>query len=545
MFSTNTNDSMMNCSKILRWSVRAAAAVAAAVAVSCTTADDSLGYGFVPDDQKMKIRRAVLDRITAPDSRIITTRLYKTDSIISSNITYGYMGAQNDADFGKRRAGFFSQYVAMGTSHEEGFGYRPIFDSIQLLINVADYKGDTLVPQTFLVYEVTDDFIKVNTNADGKADTVFYATFDPADFRGKRYISAEPAFTFVFPDGVSTGPATKSVTMTPTQTGMSLIKRLMLMEGKYQNNNMAVYKDDKLWVDYFKGLYIVPAGDADGEGAMYSLQLDDSGMAIYGRNRRKDDPELIQDTTQAMYYFYYSKADAGNVSVNSVVRDYTGTQLSEQNMQEPADSRTDTRPASELCYVEGMGGPVTEITFEKEFLKRLDALRTVHDAETGGTVEHSSIAFNQARLLIYVRGAQYDWEAMTPDIITPELDNSMSRLGLYLNYKRLQGVVDYNYLYEKQYSMELDYGGYLTRSWGCYSLDITGYIQGLWNGYQALEDKNDLSTLTSRTVYLGPEAYGLFDLGHSVVQGMEGDTDSDGISNDAPMKIELTYTLIR
>ena len=145
----------MSCYNLRRFAAMIlSAAVALAVAASCTTADDSLGFDFVPDNQKMKIRRTVLDPSTAAGRRMLTTRLFRTDSIVSSNLTYGYMGAQSDVDFGRRSAGFLSQYLVVGLSDSTGFGYRPIFDSVQLVLSVSDYKGDTTKPMRFNVYEV-------------------------------------------------------------------------------------------------------------------------------------------------------------------------------------------------------------------------------------------------------------------------------------------------------------------------------------------------------------------------------------------------------
>ena len=525
------------------WLRRAAGALAVAMTLlpaACTTADDELGYGFVPDDQKMRMRRAIIEQ-TESGRRLLTTKLFRTDSIVSSNITYGYMGAQKDADFGTREAGFFTQYVVIGTSDSSGFGYRPIFDSIQILLTVADFSGDTMERQKFNVYEVTDSFFDDNVHEDGSVDSTFYLTFDPTDFHGKRYISAEPAFSFYYPDGNGSGPAVTEVKMEPTETGMALIRKWMLVEGEYAGNDMSVYKSDELWTKYFKGFYITPARTADGslecpveKGAMFALSLEDSGFTIYGRNRHEEDPELVQDTTQALYYFYYSKATHGNQSVNSVRRDYTGTpELASAEMDESEKERAETS----ICYVEGMGGPMTEIYFTDSFFDMMNGLLTDTDDEGNADV-YTNIALNQVKMLIYLRESDYDWERIEPDVLTPVLNASMSRLGLYTNFKTLTAVADYNYIYETTYSTELNYGGYLTRSLGCYELDITSYVQSLWNRYRALEDKSDLSSIANRTVYLAPEAYGVYGFNHAVVQGV-----GDGAT--APIKLELTYTLIK
>lgn len=510
---------------------------AAMLLPACSTADDSLGYDFVPDDMKMKMRRKVLER--SDQRRLMTTRLFRTDSIISSNISYGYLGAQKSADFGTREAGFFTQYVVAATSDSLGFGFKPIFDSVLLVMSVADYKGDTLEPQRFNVYEVTDYFFEANEHADGTVDSTFYLTFDPRDFHGRRYISDEPAFTFVFPDGISTGPASGTVRMEPTQTGLALIRRLMLVDGEYAGNDMSVYKDDELWTAEFKGFYIEPAHDSEyplTEGAMYALNLEETGFTIYGRNRNENDPELVQDTTQALYYFYDSKALSGNQSINTVRRDYAGTQLDDSTMYEDVGER----PETAVCYVEGMGGPLTELHFTDDFFAQLEELLTDVDDE-GNIAEYSNIAFNQAKMLIYLREADYDWEKNNPDVLAGAMDGSMTRLGLYTDFKKLTAVADYNYLYEAQYSTTLNYGGYLSRSLGCYELDITSYIQILWNAYRLLEDKSDLSSISGRTVYIAPEAYGVYGFAHSVIQGVGEGADAPA----APIKIELTYTLIR
>ena len=524
----------------LRRMAFAAAAIVALAMTACTTADDRLGYDFAPDDQKMTMRRKVIEQ-TESGRRLLTTKLFRTDSIISSNIAYGYLGAQKDDDFGTREAGFYTQYLVMGTSDSSGFGYRPIFDSIQLILSVSDFHGDSMERQRFNVYEVTDYFFADNVHADGTVDSTFYLTFDPADFNGKRYIAQEPAFTFDFPDGNGSGPATTAVTMHPTEAGMSLIRRWMLVEGEYKDNDMSVYRNDSLWTNCFKGLYITPAKGADGglecpveKGAMFALNLEQTGFTIYGRNRHKEDPELVQDTTQALYYFYYSGASSGNQSVNSVKRDYTGTpELASARMDETEEERTETA----TCYVEGMGGPMTEIYFTDAFFGMMEGLLTDTD-DDGNSETYNNMALNQAKMLVYLRESDYDWNNLEPDVLTPVLDASMPRLGLYTNFKTLTAVADYNYIYETEYSMDINYGGYLSRSLGRYEMDITAYVQSLWNRYRALEDKSDLSSITTRAVYLAPEAYGVYGFPHAVVQGV-----GDGAS--APITLELTYTLIK
>ncbi len=517
-----------------------AAVVALTLGVGCTTADDMLGADFIPDDQRLQMRRAIFDKTTSDERRLMVTKMFRTDSIVASNLKYGYMGAQSHPEFGKRNVGFVSQYLVVGLTDSTGFGYRPIFDSAQILLTISEFGGDTLQPQRYNVYEVTEDFVAANKDADGEVDSTFYLNYDITP-----YINPEPVFTFTFPDGVKTGPATTAVTMQTTEAGEALVRRLMLIDGEYKDNDMSVYKDDEKWVKYFKGLYICPDGDAAGEGSIYSVDLETSGFTIYGRNRHESDPELIKDTTQAVYYFLDDAAEWGNVSVNTIERDYNGTSLSDDTMLESDDLEQDNRPEVTMGYVEGMGGPVMEIDFTSDFFKTIDDLRVEVDGQSGESVEYSRIAFNQVRMLVYVKGSSYDWDEIIPDDITPLLDESFARLGLYTDYKSLTPVPDYNYVYEANYSLELNYGGYLSRSLGCYELDVTAYMQSLWSKYCDLPKSErvsgNLSGLKERKIYLAPEAYGLYGFDRAIVQGAQ--TESEELV--APIKLELTYTLIK
>lgn len=99
---------------------------------------------------------------------------------------------------------------------------------------------------------------------------------------------------------------------------------------------------------------------------------------------------------------------------------------------------------------------------------------------------YTSIAINQAELMIYLEKSDYDWEKIDVGAITPLLDASFERLGLYADYKHVLGISDYYYTYERLYSsqnFQLPYGGYLNRSQGCYVMDITSHLQEVWNGY--------------------------------------------------------------
>lgn len=500
-----------------------AATAAILLFAACTQVDDTLGADFIPGNQQMKLRTADL-------RACFETRLYRTDSIRTSNINAGFIGSTRNDTFGLRTAGFFSQYRWVVRPSEEGFGYRPIFDSAQIILSIQTTGGDTTLKRTYEVYEIKDDsFLTQST------DTIFYGTFDIAP-----YLETEPSFTFAFPDqekGIYT--TSPLVTMIPTDRGRALVERLMLQK---DGLTIDLFDNQKEWFDTFKGLYVRPAADATGpeDGALYQTVLDESGFVIYGRNRDEQDPSLIRDTTTSVYYFYYADPlteNLGNNSINTFRHDYTGALLGSYTFEEEGGQGPSTEP-SDACFVEGMGGVVSRITFTDSLFEQLEALLAKENEGREAGTEFRSMAFSKATLSFYGRESDYDWELLEPtQSFLDWLGSSLPRLGLYTSYKDLEGIPDYNYLYENQ-GYTINYDGYLNRSQGCYRMDVKNYLQQLWNDYLQFK-AGRIDEIPDRAIYLAPEAASVNTFSFASVQGMGGG------GNDVPMKLEIAYVMIR
>lgn len=552
---------MTQFNKLRRTLLSAVVTAAACVLIfSCTKVDDTLGQNLIPGDQQMtvgfKTLSLKLENGDINPKKYFETRLFQTDSIVSSNIKQGYMGAMLSDTFGLRSVGFLSQYTSYYKVDSGYFGYKPIFDSAQLAIKISSYGGDTTKVQEFEVYEIiSNKYLTEKPISEGKSerDTTFYINFDPVK---EGIVGTDPLFSFSL--GETTGPATTTVTLKMERGGKDFIDRLMLQKGKYEGD-YSVYSVDSLkyWVEEFKGLYILPkaAEPTEGKGAIYSTELDASGLAIFGRNRQQNDPSLVKDTIGMVYYFYDKYAEHGNVSVNTIRRDYTkATSPAKINIDDAKEDRTglsEERPLNTRIYAEGLGGVVTELTFTEDFFHELEAIRDAESQKAGQ--EFKTMAFNQARILAYFPDSDYSWENITnmPDLIE-QMDASANRLGMYINYKKLTGIVDYAYAYEQSYGTTLAYGGYLNRSRGCYIMDISGYLQALWNSYQeevktaAAEGRAvNMDNIKNRSVYIGPEAYSLYTPSTTLLQGMSTAADNTPGVNNAPMKIDLTYTMIK
>lgn len=555
-------------------------ALAGALALgSCTSVDDTLGGNLIPDNQQMRAGFITIDGLNP--KKYVETRLFQTDSIVSSNISYGYFGMQVNDSIGERKAGFLSQMVSYYAVPEDYFGYMPIFDSAQLLLSITAFGSDTLTEQHFAVYEVlSNDYI---TNRES-SDTTFYLGFLP----DKQTVNTddEPLFRFTLGGEGKYPSTTTAVTMTPTESGKKYIKRLMLQEGTYKDK-YSIYSTDSLeyFIEEFPGLYIAPdpaypvTKQGSNAGTIYATSLDASGLSIFGRNRVESDPSLIKDTIGMVLYFYDSYVEHGNVSVNSIEHDYSQIQVPElkfdqqTDAQEPASDEADTRKPVTQFRVEGLGGAITEMTFTPGFFATLEEQIAEENAKDGK--DFQTLAFSQARMSVYFTGSSYDWGSLDPNpgdgetgsplmSLIKEMDAAPNRLGLYTNYKSLTPISDYAYTYEQNYSTTLAYGGYVNRSRGCYVINITGYLQQLWNNYikaktaagaeypdpedpdfdakyAVWEKAIDWDGIKYRTVYIGPEAYSVYTNSFGVLQG----ASTDEKSLECPIRFDLAYNLIK
>lgn len=577
---TNIQDSMMNCFRLLF------GALVALFIVGCSAdVNSELGYDIIPDHQKMEMRhltfkggkvikfnsaasnenQSVYD---SEEGRFFRTSLYHTDSLLSSNISYGYIGVEHSDTFGMRSSALASSIIFMNSVDKEtGFGYKPIFDTLSLILTISDYGVDTLTPVKYQIFELTKPLIGSVVNA---ADTTAYTNCDVS----QAYDESKPLFTFTFPDGKKTGPSTTSIDLTPERKAdgsfadhtWDFIRRLMLIPENYETADWdgyardvdSLYSDEKCWQAAFHGIYIKPvleSVDKSKHGAIYSFDLKSSGLQLQGRNRNPKDPTLIQDTIGANYYFYdesiypytddYGQYHEGiegveNVSVNKVEHDYTGSLIGNYKIA-AYDASGNKLPNSardevDVCFVEGMAGVATELYFTDEFLAQIQ--KAYQNEEDGK--KYRAIGVNQCRLYIYMKEASYVWadNMSNATVLTPLMDKYISRLGSYVGYSKLNCIADYDPVYETQAGTTLAYGGYLNRSRGCYEMDITGFMQRLCNYVNSLDKLEDYDeSVVSRTIYIGPEAVSPFTLKHTELQGSSADK--------SPIHLEMTYTMIK
>ncbi len=542
----NIINSMIVFSKTTLRTVLAAVSIFALFS-ACTSVDDTLGSAMIPSSQDTKIGAATisakLDDGSLNPKKYIETRLFQSDSIVSSNLTVGYMGQRINDTIGSTSAGFMTQFVYSTLVEDGYFGYDPIIDSVVMIFTFSGYGADTITPQKFEVYEINQTVDALNS------EEVSYTTFDPTPY----YDQSEPLFSFVFPNENVTGPSSYYVTVDMTDAGKNFIKRLMIDEdlapGESPTVDYSMYEyEAEQWVEQFKGLYIKPAGVVSDDvtksrGTIYNLDLSGTGFTFYARNRVESDPTLIQDTVGATYSFYVPELEYQLASINSIEHDYAGTAINEADIVESNENR----PENSTIYITGLGGVISELTFTQDFFDQIQEIIDTENATSGEN--YGSMAFNQVMMQIYFPQAEYNYL----DISTPEWDNiiddmnaSISRIGAYTDYSSFITVSDYDYYSESNYGTALPYGGYINRTMGCYKLDISAHVQQLWLNYldelQAAQDENravDLNNVDGCNVYLGPDINNIYTDKHIMLQG-----ESSAL-NSAPIKLDLIYTLIK
>jgi hypothetical protein len=422
-----------------------------------------------------------------------------------------------------------------------------------LSLYITDYHGDTTYKQRYGVYEIrSNDYIQ------NSSDSIFYINFDPTN-----YIAKDPIFEFTFPNqergtyvGDIENPSYCNVLLEPTDYTKEYIDRLMFTTNlaetdDYGLDTAKIYKqgNEEEFVKLVRGVYIAPIGepeagnDSNAEaGAMFATDVENSAMVLYARSRYKEDPTIIKDTVIMSYNFYVSpstyKVKAGNVSISRVEHTLT-----------PEDQRSIDGQKVLIGKVDAMGGVVTELKFTDEFIQSLaDVVLSRKDA---------SVSVNQAHLNIYLEGSDYDYTMINPGAITPIMDKAMSRMGLYARYggrddNKSDIIAIPDYLYTKESSVTIPYDGYVNRSLALYQMNISNFIQSLMMAAASNTDEQgkvqfekfgpDGELARTRTMYIAPAADALFGFNRQRIIG--GDEAIDGLSNDAPITLEIVYTIV-
>ncbi len=521
--------------------------------VGCSDPNYNIGSNFLPDGQQMANGQMSFDVVDALGSRIISTRKYYSNKITAANQPTAMFGIQYDENFGSRVSGFYTQYTPGNSLEENGFGYDPILDSVMLYLSVNAFAGDTTKVIKFDVFEVlNDDFLGGYDSTED--DFLVIDSDDIVDELEKEGVLSDVLFSFNYPDqanGIYLAKTTAIRMKDVTEAGADLIDRLMLVKGDYDKQ---IYNGEFTeFVKAFKGLYIVPSKDnlldtsGVSDGAIYGTPFDGAGFGFYGRSKYEPDPTIIQDTVGMTYAFLNKQVIGGGTSVNTTVRDYTTGNFTADNVKTEDNQSVET---TALIAIEGMGGLLSELTFEQTIFENIEAA-----IEAGGE-EYGNIFFSEARMSIYnIHATGYGVYTQDPTV-DYTLDDMSMGLGLYTNYTNYYDedgdlevvpAVDYSIYTDSSYGSVSSFNGLLNRSRGCYTMNIPLQMQDFWNDYQEAKNANGGKPFTQsewdamdwNKLYIGPKYTDLFTPRYTLIQGQAGDTTT------VPIRLEISYVLLK
>lgn len=455
---------------------------------SCTEVNDSLGTNIVPSGQQFEVKFATL-------REGIEHYLTYTDSISTGGLDYAYFGKMTDKNYGSKvKSSALVQFAyAMRTDTIEYEDRESKFDSISIVLGMKTVGGDTLKEQTFDIYRVSKLLERDSTYYNGT--------------KISEYIDSEPMFSCTYkgkPNGA-----------TEFDTLRLRVKNQTLADQFIDElwGDTTYYSNDTLFLkERFNGLCITPSGESPDDAAIYgmNLQWDSSEgpmsyLILYGHDYPAgDDPSLVEDEIMRAFSITNDTSYSYQKAVTAVEYDYSAMAGGASINYDVPRGEPLENPV-ERGYVQGFMGVTTTLEFGDDFVNSLRALRP----------EGGSIFINKATLYVDLAGDDYTLYDIAPE-----------RLGSYASYAKLSAVPDYAYLYEENYDTEIIYGGYLNRTFGYYSMDLSLYLQAL------LDDENDE---VIRRVTLG---MGVYDLLSDAIVALDMNNENQ------PLRFEITYTII-
>lgn len=479
---------------MLKATVAAAAFVASFAA--CSKVDDLLGLDFLPPDQNMVIR---FDTITSG----IDAYQVVTDSLLSVQQGFIMFGAHDQAGRGLIKASAVLQFAPYVDN--EPLAADVVLDSLTMYLTLSRLVGDTVPTnvKSFFIYEVRPGkMIK---------DSAYYTSFDPNKPEYDLYDASKPLFKFNY-----NNTKTEIATLMFTETNSDA---MILPEGKTYLQRLASISGEQIsstdtFHELFGGFYIAPEPtwpNAGNPGAVFVMPtgVDDntgrpySNMYLYAH---KTTTEKTDTLFRGFFFRETASHTSGsttvktvyNVSVTSISHDYTGTPI-QAAIDEGAAGISSTQ-----VWLDSPAGATPKLKFTDGFVDR------IKDYKTYNGKTYSALAVNRAEIIIPLKDKSVTY-----------LNESAPRMGMYYNYHYGKWIPDYDPSYEAQYGA-LPYGGYLNRTKGEYSMDVTSYIQRLV-----------LNAATQKEVFLG-ESSGLeFSNNFTTL-----DTGADKI------RLVITYTLI-
>ena len=391
---------------------------------SCNEPND-LGMDLLPTNDLVKISSLV-------EKESISSFTFTEDSIRTDEASRSLLGIFDDPQFGKTTINFASQFRLQ---YQPDFGTNPVVDSVRLFLYYRFLYGDTTTMQRINIYELNESLIIDTTNTSGGSyDYPYYQDVDLKSMASPAKIGELGFIPEVAQDSAS-GDTLYQVLKVPID--ISLGEKLVYADSSLTKNN-------DVFLEYFKGLYIEAEKDDPEGGTIITLEASSAGsfqgsaLLVYYNN----DENIAEEEPDTLYNaFVITNLSA---RVNSISHDYSGTPF-EPNLN------NDTGPGDSLIYVQTTGGLKSKIFIDNLSLWQ-DSVNT---------------AINKAVLVFQIDTIASDLEKFPPP---------SQLLFTYINEDGGEFLpVDYSF-------SPTFYGGRLNTDNYTYSFNITQHLQQIIDG---------------------------------------------------------------
>lgn len=404
-----------------------------AVFAGCEKTAQKLGFGIQPESDQIDVFKN--------DSASIVSYSERIDSINTTNTDVSLFGSQADPVFGIKTASFSTNFRLSRTAFS--FGSDRVLDSLILYLRYSSLYGDTLSQLNMKIYELSDQIL---------SDTSYYSNSEIGYYD---VLLADLDFIPNTTDSVVIGEDTVPplLRVDLTQLTNELADKLL----GATDENMTSNAD---FLDFFYGLRIeAEQVMTDGSIVSFSLTNSLSRMTLYYANSEDDSLSydyIISDNSIRIGHFSHDY-DAGDAQFRQHVLE------------------GDTALGQNICYVQSMGGVVSNIFFP----------------EIKNFYENNPIAVNDARLII-------ECVNNPPEFDPPE--------NIFVARINDDGTI--SPLLE-QFEGQAFFGGFYDEENNQYWFRITNYIQDLMRedvvdyGLQMFVDAGAFKP--NRFVFHGPE----------------------------------------